>query len=67
MDSMQLYDLEEAVQHLSDGLDAIRVMVMGLEQMQSGHAGGFYAIWRYLDGAGQEVRRCLDACLNTIS
>lgn len=65
MDLTKLYDLEEAVQHLSDGLDAIEVMVMGLEQMQAAHAGGFYAVWRYLDEADQEVRKRLDACLKT--
>jgi hypothetical protein len=62
MDSTRLYDLEEAIQHLSDGLDAVGVMVMG--QIQDTHAGGFYALWRYLDGARQEVRRQLDACMN---
>ena len=31
MDSMRLYDLEEAFQHLFDGLDAVEIMVMGLE------------------------------------
>lgn len=64
MDSMQLYDLEEAIQHLSDGLDAIEVMVMGLEQEKDAHAGGFYAVWRYLNEAHQEVRRQLDVCIN---
>lgn len=66
MDSTKLYDLEEAIQHFSDGLDAIEVMVMGLEQMQDAHAGGFYAVWRYLDGANQEVRKRLDACMSGI-
>lgn len=66
MDSTQLYDLEEAIQHLSDGLDAIEIMVMGLEQMQDDHAGGLYAIWRYLDETNQEVRRQLNACLDAV-
>lgn len=66
MDVAKLYDLEEAIQHFSDGLDAIEVMVMGLEQVQDAHAGGLYAVWRYLDGANQEVRKRLDACLNAI-
>ena len=63
MDTMQLYDLEEAIQHLSDGLDAVKMMVMGLEQVQEAHAGGFYAVWRYLDEADQEVHKRLGACL----
>ncbi len=66
MDVTKLYDLEEAIQHLSDGLNAIEVMVMGLEQMQDAHAGGLYAVWRYLNGANQEVHRQLAACLNAI-
>ncbi len=66
MDVTKLYDLEEAIGHLSDGLDAVEVMVMGLEQVQDAHAGGLYAVWRYLEGANQEVRRQLDACLNSI-
>ena len=64
MNSMQLYDLEEAIQHLSDGLDAIEIMVMGLEQEKAAHAGGFYAVWRYLNEANQEVRRQLDICIH---
>lgn len=66
MDVTRLYDLEEAIQHLSDGLDAVEVMVMGLEQVQDAHAGGFYAVWRYLDEANQEVRRRLDACMSGV-
>lgn len=66
MDSTKLYDLEEAIQHLSDGLDAIKIMVIGLEQMQDDHAGGLYAVWRYLDEANQEVRERLDVCLKAV-
>ena len=66
MDSMRLYDLEEAFQHLFDGLDAVEIMVMGLEQAQDAHAGGFYVVWRYLDEAVREVRKQLDACIDAI-
>ena len=66
MDVTKLYDLEEAIGHLSDGVNAGEVMAMGLEQMQDTHAGGLYAVWRYLDGANQEVRRQLDLCLSAI-
>lgn len=66
MDSTKLYDLEEAIQHFSDGLDAIEVMVMGLEQVQDAHAGGFYAVWRYLNEANREVRKRLDICINEV-
>ncbi|MCI9156163.1 MAG: hypothetical protein HFF44_04375 [Lawsonibacter sp.] len=63
MDVTKLYDLEEAIQHLSDGLDAVEVMVMGLEQVQGAHAGGLYAVWRYLDAANREVGQKLEVCL----
>lgn len=66
MDLTKLYDLEEAIQHFSDGLDAIKIMILGLEQVQDAHAGGFYAVWRYLDETNQEVRRQLDACLKMV-
>lgn len=66
MDVAKLYDLEEAIGHLSDGVNAVEVMVMGLEQVQDAHAGGFYAVWRYLDEANQEVRKRLDACLKVV-
>ena len=66
MDSTKLYDLEEAIQHFSDGLDAIKIMGMGLDQIQDVHAGGFYAVWRYLEEANQEVRKQLDACISAI-
>lgn len=65
MDRGKLYDLEEAIQRFSDGLDAIRMMVMGLEQVQDANTGGFYAIWRYLDEVDREVKRCLGVCLGT--
>lgn len=63
MEQLQLQELEEAVQHLSDGLNAMNIMVMGLEQIQDAHTGGFYAVWRYLDEADREVHRCLDICM----
>lgn len=66
MDLTKLYDLEEAIQHLSDGLDAIEVMAMGLDQVQDAHAGGLFAVWRYLEEANREVRERLDVCLKAV-
>ena len=66
MDSTQLYELEEAVQHFSDGLGAVKIMVIGLEQMKDANAGGLYAIWRYLNGVNQEVCKRLDVCMKTV-
>lgn len=56
-----LMDLEEAFGRLSDGLNAVNLMVMGLEDAGDPYADGFYALWRYLDGAGEEMRRLFAA------
>ena len=54
-----LMDLEEAFGRLSDGLNAVELMVLGLEDVQDPYADGMYVIWRYLDGASEEVRSLL--------
>ena len=43
-----LLELEEAAQRVSDGLAAIRIMVIGLEGVGSEYTGAFHAIWDYL-------------------
>ena len=46
-----LLELEEAAQRVSDGLAAIRIMVIGLEGAGSEYTGAFHAIWDYLSDA----------------
>ena len=58
-----LLELEEAAQRISDGLAAIRVMVVGLDGSGSEYTGAFHAIWGYLSDADREFQRCLATCL----
>lgn len=59
-----LLELEESAQRISDGLAAVRVMVVGLDGSGSEYAGAFHAIWYYLANADAEFQKCLNACLN---
>ena len=56
-----LIDLEEALNRLSDGLNAVKLMVLGLDSLQSASAGGFHVVCGYLDEAGEEVQRLFKA------
>lgn len=56
-----LIELEEAFGRLSDGLSAVELMVMGLEDVGDPYTDGFYAVWRYLDKSREEVRKLLAA------
>ena len=60
----ELLELETAVRHISDGVAAIQVMVLGLEDAKSQYAGALYAIWKYLSDTDLEVQTCLKNCLN---
>lgn len=60
-----LLELEEAAQRISDGLAAIRIMVIGLEGVGSEHTGAFHAIWDYLSDAEEEFQERLSDCLKT--
>ena len=56
-----LMDLEESFGRLSDGLNAVELMVLGLEDVQDPYAGGLYVIWRYLEQERKEMKRLLAA------
>ena len=56
-----LMDLEEVFVRLSDGLNAVKLIALGLESIQDPNAGGLYAVWRYLDEARNEAERLLTA------
>lgn len=56
-----LMDLEEAFGRLSDGLNAVKLMVFGLEDVQDPYADGLYAVWRYLDREREEMVRLFAA------
>ena len=63
---VQLQELETAAQHISDGLKAIQVMVLGLDSVGNQYAGALSAIWKYLSDADLELKQCLDACLKAV-
>ena len=63
---VQLYELETAAQWISDGLEAIQIMVLGLDGLGSQYAGALSAIWKYLSDADLEQKQCLAACLKTV-
>lgn len=59
-----LLELEESAQRISDGLAAIRIMIVGLDGSGSEYAGAFHAIWDYLSDTDTEFQKRLNACLN---
>lgn len=61
-----LLALEESAQRLSDGLAAVRVMVVGLDGMGSEYTGAFHAVWSYLSDADEEFQKRLAACLEAV-
>ncbi len=61
-----LLELETSAQRISDGLEAIRIMVIGLEGERSEYTGAFHAIWDYLDDADREFQKQLAACLSAV-
>ena len=61
-----LLELEESAQRISDGLAAIRIMVVGLDGAGSEYTGAFHAIWDYLSDADPAFQRCLAACLSAV-
>lgn len=62
-----LLELEEAAQRISDGLAAIRVMVLGLDGSGSEYAGAFHAVWNYLSDADEEFQKQLTICIDGVS
>ena len=62
-----LLELEASAQRISDGLEAIRIMVVGLDGSGSEYTGAFHAIWHYLSDADAEFQKHLAACLDAVS
>ena len=61
-----LLALEESAQRLSAGVEAVRIMVIGLEGAGSKYTGAFHAIWHYLSDADGEFQKQLAACLDAV-
>ena len=62
----QLMELETTAQHISDGLAAIQVMVVGLDGLGSQYAGALNAVCSYLYDAEQALQKQLALCLRTV-
>lgn len=62
----ELLELETAAQRISDGLAAIHVMILGMDEMDSQYAGALYAVWDYLSHADEAFQERLNACLNKV-
>lgn len=56
-----LLELEEPLSRLSYGINAIELMVSGLEQQDDPYADGFFAVWTYLRDAHLELEAVLTA------
>ena len=48
-----LVDMEDPIKRITDGINAVGIMTMGLAQVKDPYADGFYAIWNYLVDAEQ--------------
>ncbi|MCI8303565.1 MAG: hypothetical protein HFF52_02950 [Lawsonibacter sp.] len=59
-----LVDMEEPIKRITDGINAVGIMTMGLAQVKDPYADGFYAIWNYLVDAEQDLQTQLTACQN---
>lgn len=59
-----LIEIEEPISRISNGINAIGVMTMGLAQAHDPYAGGFNAVWNYLIDAEQDFQKQLSACLD---
>lgn len=59
-------DLEIAIRDVSQGINAIEAMTLGLLSVKDPYAEGFNALNTYLVEADREVHKCLAACLKAI-
>ena len=64
--SKELDDLEVAIQDVSQGINALGAMTLGLIQAKDPYADGFNALYTYLYQADMEVHKHLKTCLNGI-
>ena len=62
----QLLDLDETVNQISRGINAVNLMSMGLDRRLDPCMDGFDAICDYLEDASQTLRNQLDACLKAM-
>lgn len=54
--SKNLLELEVSARHISDGVAAARIIVLGLKGMGSEYVGMFRTVWNYLAEAEREFQ-----------
>lgn len=59
-------DLDIAIQSVSQGINALKVMTSGLLSEKAPYADGFNALSTYLIEADREVHKYLTACLKAL-
>ncbi len=59
-------DLEAAVRSLSQGVNALGLMAVGLDQVMDPYADGFNALLTYMEDANRKVRQQLNDCLDAV-
>ena len=57
-------NLESPIKRISDGINALGIMTMGLVEVEDLYADGFNVIWNYLADAELDFQKQLAACLN---
>lgn len=62
----ELDELETAIHDVSQGVNAIGAMTLGLMQARDPYADGFNALYSYLLEADREVHKRLAVCLTTV-
>ncbi len=58
--------LEIAIHDISQGINALEVMTLGLMEAQDPYADGFNALFCYMQDADQAVHKHLDNCLKEV-
>ena len=58
--------LDTAIHNVSQGINALEAMTLGLVQARDPYADGFNALYIYLFQADMEVHKHLKTCLNEI-
>lgn len=59
-------NLEIAINEVSQGINAMELMAMGMLYGQESYADGLNALSAYLTDADREVHKCLAVCLDSI-
>lgn len=57
-------NLKDAAGRISDGINAVGLMAMGLSMARDPYADGFNAVWNYLTDAERDFQKQIAACLD---